>query len=317
MKKIIKNLIKITLLIILTLETLQNPNIIIKTTLKAFKIWKENIFPSLFIFFIIADLLINYGIIEILEEISKPITNKLFKLKGTSSFVIIMSMISGFPSSAKYIKELYEKKLIDEYESTKILMFTHFSNPLFILGTISISFLHNKKTGFLILISHYIGNLIIGLIVRNYHPSKENTKINLIKKIKNIEAKQPFVKQLTNSIKNTINSLLIILGTITFFLIITELLKENLNINNNIQIILNGIIEMTQGLEKLSSSNLPLKIKCILTSIIISFGGISVHMQINSIIQDTKIKYKPYLLARILHASISGAITYLIYNFII
>ena len=36
------------------------------------------------------------------------------------------------------------KKLINEFEATKLLMFTHFSNPLFILGTISLLFLNNS-----------------------------------------------------------------------------------------------------------------------------------------------------------------------------
>ena len=36
----------------------------------------------------------------------------------------VMSIISGFPSNAKYTRELLNQGLIDENEATKILMFT-------------------------------------------------------------------------------------------------------------------------------------------------------------------------------------------------
>ncbi len=311
MKKNYKQFIKIILLITLTLEIILNPNIIIKASIKSFNIWKENIFPTLFIFFVISELLINYNIIEIIGELCKPITNKIFKIKGASAFIIIMSMISGFPSSPKYIKELYNKKIINEKEATKLLMFTHFSNPLFILGTISVTFLNNKNLGIIILLSHYIGNLIIGLSLRNYEPSNENLKINL-NTIKNIKQRKTFGTAFSDAVKNSINTLLIILGTITFFLILTSLINNKININQPYQAILNGIIEMTQGLQSLGTLPISLKAKCILSTFIISFGGISVHMQIISIIQDTKIKYKPFLYTRIIHAFISSIIAYIL-----
>ena len=122
--------------------------------------------PSLFPFFVIGNILINLGFPSLIGELLKNIMYKLFKINGTGSFVIILSILSGFPSSAKYTKELLLKGEINDEEATKLLTFTHFSNPLFILGTLSIMFLNNKEIGLSILISHYIGNLFIGLLFR-------------------------------------------------------------------------------------------------------------------------------------------------------
>ena len=93
---------------------------------------------------------------------------RLFKLKGACAFGFVMSLISGFPSSAKYVRELFISGNINCIEASKLLIFTHFSNPLFVLGTISVLFLKNKKVGFLILATHYIGNIFVGLIFRNF-----------------------------------------------------------------------------------------------------------------------------------------------------
>ncbi len=72
---------------------------------------------------------------------------------------------------------------------------------------------------------------------------------------------------------------------------------------------------MTQGLKYISLEAIPLKLKCTLSTMIISFGGLSVHMQIISILSDTKIKYFPFLTARILHALISSLLVFFTFNY--
>ncbi len=287
----------------------------------SFGVWKNNIFPSLFPFFILSEILINYGFIELVGELFKPIMNKFFKLKGVSAFVFIMSLVSGFPSNAKYVKELYQKKLINEYEASKILTFTHFSNPLFILGTISILFLNNKEIGILILSCHYLGNIIVGLLFRNYYISnKESQSFSLKKAIINMHNKRisnnkSFGNILSNAIINGINTLLLVFGVVTVFLIITTIIDNNISLPQYYQSILNGILEMTQGLKYVSLLDIPLKIKGTLSVLFISFGGISVHMQILSILSDTKIKYFPFLVARIIHGCISSIMFYFLFDF--
>lgn len=320
MKKISTSIIIMILLIFIGSQIILKSSDILTSVSFSFDIWKNNIFPSLFPFFILSELLINYGFVELLSEIFKPFMNLLFKTRGVCSFIFIMSIISGIPSNAKYIKELYQNNLIDEKEGTKLLMFTHFSNPLFILGTVSILFLNSKKVGILILFCHYITNFIIGIIFRNYYPTKEyNTKINLKKAIlamhnKRISNNKSFGNILTNSLINTINTLLLILGVITFFLVITTIINCNINLNLYHQSILNGIFEITQGLKSISNLPISLKTKTTICAMILSFGGLSGHMQIMSILSDTKIKYLPFLLARIIHALISGVLVYLLFN---
>ena len=181
MKKIIFNLIYILLICTITIEVLINNKIVLDSVKISFSIWQNNIFPSLFPFFIIGNILINLGLPQILGELLKNITYKLFKINKNGAFIIILSMLSGFPSSAKYIKEMHLNGDLNEKESTKLLTFTHFSNPLFILGTISL-FLDSKEISVIILICHYLGNLFIGLIFRNYNMSLEdNSKIDIKK----------------------------------------------------------------------------------------------------------------------------------------
>lgn len=314
MKKLYSNFFIILFLIILTFEVLTNSDIVIFSVSTSIEIWIKNLFPTLFPFFVLSDILVNYGFVDILKKYLQKPFNKVFKISGNACFIILMSIISGFPSNAKYIKELLDRKMISLEEANKVILFTHFSNPLFILGTLAYSFLNNYKLGILILIIHYITNVIIGLLFRNYHKielKNENISLNKI-----LNKKYNFGLIMSQAIINSINTLLLILGTVTVFLILTSLLTTIIS-NSYICLFIKCFTEMTQGLYQVNNLLIPLKSKAILSIMILSFGGFSVHMQVMSLLSEYKINYIPYLIARLLHASISGILLFILYDFII
>lgn len=311
----------IFILIFICIEILTESKSILNSVSFSLQIWKNNIFPSLFPFFVLSEIMVKYGMAEFIGNLLKPFMNKLFKIKSSAAFVFVMSIISGNPANAKYTRELYLNNDLNAFEATKILCFSCFANPLFILGTVGLLFLNNKEVGLLILLCHYLGNVIIGLGLRNYYPSdKESEKVSLTHAIsmahkKRVSNKESFGEIITNSLVHSVNTLLLVLGVMTMFLIITTIIDNNTNFNSVLQSLLNGMIEMTQGLKYISMEAIPLKLKCVLSVMILSFGGFSVHMQIVSIISDTKIKYLPFLLSRILHSIISGLMVYFLFDF--
>lgn len=314
MRKIITSILIMILLLFCAFEILSESQTIMNSVIYSFEIWTNNLFPSLFPFFVLSEILINYGFVELVSELFKPIFQKLFKINGNAAFVFIMSLLSGFPSNAKYTKQLYLEGKLTDKEATKILMFSHFSNPLFILGAISINFLNDKKLGLIVLISHYITNIIIGIIFRNYNCSDIKKESFSFKKSilkmhnKRINNNKTIGSIISTSLMNTINTLLLILGVVTTFLIITTIIDNNFHPDLLTKTFISGFLEMTQGLKHVSLLSISNSYKAVLITMILSFGGLSVHTQILSIISDTKIKYKPFLLARLIHVIISSII---------
>ena len=315
----------ISLSIILVLVTttclfLIYSNEVMETVTFSISIWKDNLLPSLFPFFIISELLIHYGFIELLSDSLYKIMNRLFHLPGEASFVIIGSLISGFPSSSKYINELLEKKKISIKDAEYLLKFNHFSNPLFVIGTIGVLLLNNRKIGLLILLVHIITNFLIAIIFRpkesinSYNNTSFFSGINKMNK-KRIDNNSSFVTILTNSIFKTFKTLLLLLGIITFFLIINTLIKQILPTNELISSIISGLLEMTGGIRNVSSLNIPINIKASIITFFISFGGFSIHMQVMSILSNTKVRYFPYFISRLLHGILSSSIIYIILTF--
>lgn len=318
MKKL-ESIIIMLILLFIGYEILFESESILKTVSFSLNIFKDNIFPSLFPFFILSSLLIKYGFVELLSNIFKGLMNKVFKINSKCAFIFFMSVLSGNPACAKYTRELYLNGDISNYEATKILCFSSFTSPLFVIGTVGM-FLNNKEVPILILICHYLGNIITGMVMRNYHPCKIKEKSSLKKAMndmhkKRISNKESLGEIITNSLVESINTLLLILGVITVFLVITTIIDNNIHLNSTLQSILNGFFEMTQGLKYISMEAIPLKLKSVLTVMILSFGGLSVHMQIMSILSDTNIKYLPFLCSRIVASLISSISLFLIFDF--
>ena len=310
MKNKIINIIVIISCLIILIEIFLNKILIFNTISYSLNIWITSIMPSLFPLFILSDILINYNITNYIPKAIKKIFTKLFNVSDSIITIFFLSILSGFPSSARNIRMMYDKKIITDKEASHALIFTHFSNPLFILGTISVFFLKNNTLGIIILISHYIPNIILGITTR-----KLNKPINNIYNIKYNNLN--FSKIMINAIKNSIDTLLTILGTLSCFLVISSIIINRINLDPYTGGILKGILEITMGLNSIANLNIPNIYKTIITSMLLSFGGLSIHMQVLSFLIDTNISYKKFFIARIYHSILSGILSYILYIIII
>lgn len=306
MKKKIINLIIVFCSIFILIEVLLNKVLIYNSINYSLKLWVNNIIPSLFPFFVFSDILLNYNVTQYIPKSIKKAFKAMFNISDHLVTIFILSMISGFPSNARNTKILYEKGKITEEEANHILIFSHFSNPLFILTTISLYFFNNSNVGIILILSHYLSNFILGIILRSKNKSN-NKEINSA----NISTNN-FGNTFINAIKRSINTILNIGGIVTIFLVISAIITTRFKFNTYNSILIKCIFEITIGIDALSQINLNLTHKLVITSMVLSFGGLSVHMQVLAEIINTKIKYRYFLIGRFYQMILSGIITYII-----
>ena len=311
MKNIYKNLLIIIILLFIFFEILFNKLIIINTVMESLNIWVKAIIPSLFPFFVISDLLITYNFIDYIPNKIKKYICRLLNISDSALSILILSMVSGFPSNGRNTHNLYNKGKISKEEASYILMYTHFSSPVFILTTCSLIYLRSEKLGIILLLSHYLSNIIIGILFRNINnPSLDNFTIKEHKS-------QNFTINLIKSIRSSIDSLLLILGILTVFLIISSLIINIIHSNLYTSAIIRSILEMTLGLKYIASLNISMIHKVILFSAILSFGGLSVHMQVMAQIVEDKISCKYYLIGRVFQVLFSIVLSFIFYKIFI
>lgn len=228
------------------------------------------IFPSTFINLLLIDLLYYLNFPYHLHHILK-IPYKYI--------LIILSFISGTPSNIYLIKNLYLNKYIDKEEVKDMISYTFFINPFFLYTMLNKTF--NFRISILLIVIPLLINIVKSLFLKDnfeliIKPKKESLFIYII-----------------NSVKNNINTLLNILGSIILINIINVLINKSNNI------VLTGILEITKGLNLVINNNLTYDIKLILAAFFINFGGLSIITQAYSIIDDKNISYLSIIKGRI------------------
>ena len=286
------NIFFLYFLILIEILILLNSNIVINAVRSSIKIFLISVFPSLFPTMVIGIMLVKNNVYEIIPKFIKNIFKKVFNYNDYMTSIFIISLITGTPSNALYINEYLDKGLITNNEAESLLSSTHFINPLFVVGMVGNVIFKSTKIGFIILLTLWISNLIKAYI----------TRPRVYKNIdrKSISCNEPIINSFFASIKQAIYALLTIMGIIILFNMLTILIREILNLSNTLSVIINGILEMTGGVTKISELNINTLLKIIMTYIMLNFGGLSIHMQAFSMLENKKIRYLKYLIFRLI-----------------
>lgn len=285
------NIFFLYFLILIEILILLNSNIVINAVRSSIKIFLISVFPSLFPTMVIGIMLVKNNVYEIIPKFIKNIFKKVFNYNDYMTSIFIISLITGTPSNALYINEYLDKGLITNNEAESLLLSTHFINPLFVIGMVGNVIFKSTKIGFSILLTLWISNLIKAYITRPRVYKNINRK--------NISCNKSIINSFFVSIKQAIYALLTIMGIIILFNMLTILIKEILHLNNTLSVIINGILEMTGGVTKVSELNINTLLKIIMTYIMLNFGGLSIHMQAFSMLENKKIRYLKYLIFRL------------------
>lgn len=295
MKKFSKNDLYIILTLLFIVLIFKNNVSFKNCIINGCIIFFKQVFPTLLPMFIINDILITYNFIYYLNHCLQKLFYKLFHFSNAATYIFTMSIFSGTPTNGYIAANLVQNQNLNSKDASIILSYSFFLNPLFLYNMLNLILNDTNVTIKLIIIA-YSMNLIIALFFRKYNYTDIKLNFNNITK--------PFSRILSENISHAFSTLINILGTMIFYFVICE--GINIFINNpNINCFINGILEVTGGLSKLQNLNISFFLKKIISIFFISFGGLSIHSQIKSIITDANISYKYFFVSRCVHAILS------------
>lgn len=298
------NKIKNILLTFILILFIKNIDIVISSTYEASILFFTKVFVSIFPFIILIDILLYYDYQDFLNKIFGNILSKIFNIDKNACIIFILSILTGCPSNAIYIKDMLDNKLIDIETSNRILLFSYFQSIPFIIGTIGIKLYNSLKIGLILWIFIFINNLLIGIYQKNIKQTiiqykktfKKDKLINIIKK--------SIIKGITISFD--------ILGNLIIFTIIINLIKKLIPLNPIFLSFISGILEITNGINQVSLLNINIKYKLLLTLFFLSFSGLSIIFQTTSILNNYKINIKRILIIRLVFSIITCILFYII-----
>lgn len=322
-----RNIISISfLLFTVCLIVFSKSNII--AVKKSLDIWVNNVIPSLLPFFIATELLNHTNIPKAIGNLFNKIMRPLFNVPGIGAYALLMGVISGYPVGAKIVTNFRNHHLCTKEEAERLITFTNNSGPLFILGTVGITLFYDTSIGLLLLFTHLSACISVGIIFRFWR-TKEFKKRNE-NTLESTVTFHSLGEVLSKSILSAINSVVLIGGFIVLFGIILSILQKAhiltllnnlllpcfhlLHINTELVIpILTGILELTNGVASVSCiANKNLGINVIACAFLLGFGGISILLQVLSIISKSDISIKPYILGKLLQGTLAAFYTFLI-----
>lgn len=262
------------------------------------------IIPSLFPFFVVSGLLVYSGFASILARAAEPVMRPLFNVAPTGACAFVLGIISGFPIGAITVSQLYKSGNLSKTEAERLLAFCNNAGPLFIIGTVGIAVYGKLSYGVMLYLIHIAASLLVGIIFRFYHTDKHNsppTRINT-----NITSPgEAFSAAMRNSIEN----ILTVCFSIIFFSSISRAIIDIYPLNDATEAVITGICEFSSGTLKISMLDAPLVQKLLLTSFIVGFSGLCVHLQVIASTAQSGLSILPYISGKLLHAVIALLLT--------
>ncbi|WP_240375139.1 sporulation integral membrane protein YlbJ [Bacillus piscicola] len=315
------------------------PQDVLEASRKGVEMWSQSVLPALLPFFIIAELLIAFGVVSFIGVLLEPLMRPLFRVPGCGGFVWAMGFASGFPSGAKFTVRLREAGKLTREEAERLVSFTNSSSPLFIFGAISVGFFHDPTLGLLLAFAHYASNTTVGILMRFYKhsappspPASASFSIGAaLRALKREQEndKRPLGKKLGDALTTSIHTLLMVGGFIVLFSVLYRIMHVTGLIHfvalipayalHSLQFAqelafpwVSGFFEITVG-SKLTSDleHTSLLEKAIVVSFILGFSGFSVQAQVASLLADSDLRFKPFFIARWLHGCLAALFTYL------
>ncbi|WP_291632351.1 sporulation integral membrane protein YlbJ [Clostridium sp.] len=311
---------------LIILQIILAPDVCIKYTLSGAKLFFNAVFPSLFPFLVVINIIISYDGIHIYSKLLGNIICKPLKLPKECTFVLLVSLLCGYPLGARYTCDLYKKNIIDLNTCERLLNIASNSSPLFIIGAVGSSMMVSTKIGYILLLSNIISCIFMGFII----PSK-NSFYKIKYRSTTFSKDKPPNKNigmiLKNSIEDAMKNSLNIGGFIVVFSVITGIIKDNAifhivltkfsliigSSGNFIEGLLLGMLEMTNGCYLITSGNTNLYIKLSALSFLIAFSGLSIISQVYSYTYKYDVSIKKYIARKFIQGIISSILTLILY----
>jgi sporulation integral membrane protein YlbJ len=136
--------------------------------LRGTAIWWEVLFPALFPFFVVTELLLGFGIVHFLGTLFDPLMRPVFKVPGYGGFVMAMGFASGYPIGARLTAELWKQRLVNRTEGERLVAFTTSSDPVFLIGAVCVGFFHDASLAVVLAAAHYGGSVLVGIAMRRH-----------------------------------------------------------------------------------------------------------------------------------------------------
>ncbi|WP_219640694.1 nucleoside recognition domain-containing protein [Cohnella sp. CFH 77786] len=329
------------------------PEVALQASLRGVKVWWEVLFPALFPFFVLSELLLGFGIVHLAGTLLDPLMKPLFRLPGAGGFVVAMGFASGYPVGARLTSRLIDQKLVNRAQGERLVEMTTTSDPIFLIGAVCVGFFGRPEAVPVLAVAHYGGAMLLGVLGRwrrdpdggdslaapeHAYPRPSGNRLRAAFAAMHrarLADGRPFGILLQQSLQSSLSLMMIVGGLVVFFSAALDLLVhsgvlrmfregaamalQTVGMPGSLSSsFIHGTFEVTLGAREAArsadgSALLPLVDRLAAAAFVLSWAGLSVHAQVAGLMSRTGWRYGPFARTRLLHGIIAVAAVYLIW----
>lgn len=306
-----------------------------QASLKGLRLWWDYVFPALLPFLIVTEMLLGLGVVHGLGVLLEPLLRRLFRLPGAAGWALAAGAVGGYPLGADASARLRRRGDLDQDATQRLVALSHLCNPMLMVGVIGAGFMQSHKAGLLLAVVHYASAGVAGWLSSTLgrkscsdtappplRPRGAGGRIftRALRQADRARAEdgRTFGKLLGDAVSGSIQALLLIGGLMMIFSVLLHLAALHLGGGTAaawLLLLLPGLAEPHLGAfaySQLQQAAPALQAAAI--SACLGWSGLSVHTQALGLLKNTGVRYRPFLLFRLLHGLTAGLLALAAWN---
>ena len=262
----------------------------------------ETLFPSLFPFLVLSELLVARRAGEVLGKVFSRPVSALFGLSGHGATALLLGMLCGYPVGTTTAVALYRQGEISKEELKRLFLFANNPSSGFLIGAVGEALFGNRGAGLALWLIAWISASLIGIFLHIVY----GKAAEIAKTPTDGMQKPPSVSDLTGSVTRGFYSLLQVFAFVLFVTCVASCLTpilKTFHLPVGLSVGLYGLLEITSGISHAVTMLTP-ELAFRFSAAFACFAGLSVCLQLFSIAEDQHLRLSPYLLAKAVQGGI-------------
>lgn len=274
--------------------------------------------PSLFPFFVLSNLFVRRGYQQYAAAALRPVMGPLFGLPAEAAGALALGAVGGYPIGAATAFQLYDRGLLRETDTARLLAFCNNAGPGFIFGVAGLGLFGSAEAGLLLYLTHISAALLVGAV---FHLWKDAPAMKAaVPPWQGGEAAEPFARSFVGAIRDAASGMLNVCAFLVFFSVILAFLRTTpvwiipARILETVfglgadaaRAVPDGFLELGHGITALSGADCPHGAALSISAFLMGWGGLCVHCQTISLCGDRKISMGPYFKGKLLQGILAA-----------
>ncbi len=304
MQKAVKNILTLTAISAAAILLFCFPQAVLTGASRGLSLCGNVLIPSLLPFLTLAGMCIRSGVGDAAGRLLCRPTAALFRLPAAAAAPILFSFVSGYPAGAVSVRHLLEEGKITENEAKRMLHFCVGAGPAFAVSAVGGVMLGNSRAGWILLLAHLLSAWALGFAEARRAPLPKKAEVQ--------ETSLPLSVAFTVSVGAATEALVSMSGFVILFSVCLSIADGSglcTLLDTYIpggSVMLAGFLEVTAGCMAAAGAAVPI---VFLVGFFLSFGGVSVHCQVRTVLRGYPAVLKDFFLFRLLHGLLGGVLT--------